>query len=68
MSMMFFSAYLYFWGTLGLFLYRTVEDIKGEREGTTCNKGPQVRVKPAAAASRSKPPYMGACSTRSATR
>ena len=34
-------------------------DMKGEREGTTCSKGPQVGIEHAAAAARTEPQYMG---------
>ena len=51
---------VHFWA----FIYRgQLKMWKGrERCGMTCSKGPQVRVKPTAAASRSKPLHMGACS------
>ena len=58
----FFFFLDYVLGILGIYLYRTAEDMKGERGGMS--KGPQVRVEPAAAALRSKPLYMGARSTR----
>ena len=57
-----------YWGILVVYLHRTAEDMKGERErereGMTCSKGTQVGVEPTAAAARSKPLYMGARSTK----
>ena len=64
MLVLFVFFKIIFWAFLGLYFQRTNEDMKGEREGERhASKGPQVGVKPAAAASRSKPPYMCACST-----
>ena len=51
------------WAFLGLYLIGQLRHERGER-GMTFSKGPQVGAEPRPAASRTEPPYMGACSKK----
>ena len=48
---------------MALFTGQVTGERMRERGGVTCSKGPKARLKPRAAAARTKPLYMGHCST-----